>query len=422
MPLDTSAMGAVLKVRYLGQLRKTLNNATVFLSKLEKKVQKLTGKNFTIALHVGRTNSAAIGLPEYGTLPAADRQEYADCIVPNKYIYSTLEISGQAIAAARDSVGSFVEGLESEVDGLQRDTKRAMNRIIHSTGVDVLATVQANISGASTGFVHDGKGNPFVHLPSKRIPVDIIDFTNLATIKVTATWALLGAKDAANGRFAITFFASATGAAQNVTCVAGDLIVPTGNLVGGVAQTPMGIGGIIGDTDPNGVPLQGLAVSGRPWWMAQIFRNPSAPGTLRQIDLADIQEVIDTIATQTDYSESDINLMMSNYPVRRAYFKMMIAERRQVNTMKLDGGWTALDYNGMPFVVDSQAQRNGIQFIVLDTMGIVRTADFDWMDKDGSYLYRVPTKDAYAATLFHYGNLACYNRNGNGALLDLLEA
>jgi hypothetical protein len=417
--LDTTQMGSVLKVRYLGQLRKTLNNATVLLSKIEKKVQKVSGKDFTIALHVARTNSAAIGLAEYGTLPSADRQDYANCTVPNKYIYSTLEVSGQAIAAARDSVGSFVEALESEVDGLQRDTKRSFNRILHSDGPDTLATIAAAIAATSTGYVDDGQGNAFNHLPAKRIQVDIVDYTNLSNIKATGVWILVGAKDAANGRHAVTFYASATGAVTNVTCADGDLVVPTGNLVSGVQQTPMGIAGIISASDPGVGSLQGLAVSTRPWWQAQVFDNS---GTLRQLDLADMQEVIDTIATQTDYSESDISMMMCNYPVRRAYFKLMIAERRQVNTMKLDGGWTALDYNGMPFVVDSQCKRNRIYYIVLDTLGLLRTSDFDWMDKDGSYLYRVSGKDAYAATLFHYGNLACFNRNGNGLLTDILES
>jgi hypothetical protein len=55
-------------------------------------------------------------------------------------------------------------------------------------------------------------------------------------------------------------------------------------------------------------------------------------------------------------------------------------------------------------------------------MALLRTSDFDWMDKDGSYLYRHATKDAYKATLFHYGNLACLNRSGNGLLADILEA
>jgi hypothetical protein len=416
--LDTVALGSVLKVRYLGQLRKTLNHATVLLSKMEKKVQKVSGKNFTIALHIGRTNSAGIGLPEYGTLPVADRQEYADCIVPNKYVYSTIEVSGQSVAAARDSVGSFVEALESEVDGVQRDTKRVMNRIMHGDGTDVLGTLAAGIAGASTGFVDDGQGNAFNHLPNKRIQVDIVDFTNPTNIKATGVWALIGAKDAVLGRHAINFYASATGAAQNVTAADNDLIVPVGNVVAGVSQTPMGIAGIISDVDPPGGPLQGLSVATRPWWQAQVFGNG---GTLRALDLSDLQEVIDTIGTNTDYSESDISMMMCNYPVRRAYFRLMVGERRQVNTMKLDGGWTALDYNGMPFVVDSQCKRNRIYFIVLDTLGLLRTSDFDWMDKDGSYLYRVSNKDAYAATLFHYGNLACYNRNGNGLLTDILE-
>jgi hypothetical protein len=293
-----------------------------------------------------------------------------------------------------------------------------MNRIIHGDGPDTLAVIQANIAATSTGYVDDGAGNAFVHLPNKRIAVDIVDYTNLSTIKHTAVWALLGAKDTANNRYAITFYASATGAATNVTCVDGDLIVPTGNLVAGVQQTPIGLNAIISDSNPGVGNLQGVSVTGNPWWQAQIFGNS---GVLRQLDLGDIQEVIDTIATQTDYSESDISLMFCNYPVRRAYFKMMLAERRQVNTMKLDGGWTALDYNGMPFVVDSQAKRNRINFLVLDTVGLIRTSDFDWMDKDGSYLYRVSGKDSYAATLFHYGNLACYNRNGNGALTDILE-
>lgn len=418
--LDIAAMSSVLKVRYLGQLRKSLNNSSILWSKLEKKVQKVTGKNFTIALHVGRTNSAALGLAEYEALPAADRQEYAECTVPNKFIYSTLEVSGPAIAAGRDTVGSFVDTLESEVDGLQRDTKRAMNRIVHGGGYgDALAHVQANISGTSSGFVDDNQGNAFVHLPSgKRFKVDILDIDDLS-VDATGVFAQLGAKTDST-KYAISFYDAITaGSLTNVTVNDGDVIVPAGNVSAAVQKTPIGIGAIISNLDPTVGALQGIAVAGKEWWQAQVFSNG---GTLRQLDLGDMQEVIDQIATNTDYTESDLSMLMCNYPVRRAYFKMMLAERRQVNTMKLDGGWSALDFNGMPFVVDSQCKRNVIYYIVLDTLGVIRTSDFDWMDKDGSYLYRTNGKDAYSATLYHYGNLVCYNRNGNGLLSDILEA
>jgi hypothetical protein len=111
-----------------------------------------------------------------------------------------------------------------------------------------------------------------------------------------------------------------------------------------------------------------------------------------------------------------------SHGVRRAYYKLCIAERRQVNTMELDGGWKALDFNGIGLVADPQCRKNCIYFIVPDTMKIFRTSDFDWMDMDGSYLSRVSNADAYEAVMFHYGNLACLSRNGNGILKGVLEA
>jgi len=36
--------------------------------------------------------------------------------------YGSIQVSGPAIAASRDSAGAFVQALESEIDGLQRDT------------------------------------------------------------------------------------------------------------------------------------------------------------------------------------------------------------------------------------------------------------------------------------------------------------
>jgi hypothetical protein len=61
-------------------------------------------------------------------------------------------------------------------------------------------------------------------------------------------------------------------------------------------------------------------------------------------------------------------------------------------------------------------------YVTPDTMSIFRTSDFDWADLDGSYLSRVANVDAYEGYLFHYGNLACLSRNGNGLLSDLIEA
>jgi hypothetical protein len=50
-------------------------------------------------------------------------------------------------------------------------------------------------------------------------------------------------------------------------------------------------------------------------------------------------------------------------------------------------------------------------------------APMDWMDKDGSVFYRLSggDVDGYGATLFVYQELACKQRNANGALFGINE-
>lgn len=404
---DLSAADAVLKNRYLGTIREQLNNATVLFSKLEKREQMVSGKNFTVALHTGRNKSAASARGDGDTLPTAGRQAYSTTVVPNKYLYGRIEVTGPTIAATRDNAGAFVQALEAEVDGLTRDFKRRINSMLHSDGTDALA-FWTNADDASGTDVDDGQGNAFVHLHSGAGTYDLIDASDNATKLGDSISVTLGAKGPSS--YAVTWSGTVSGSDD------GDYLVMEDSL----GNAMMGIRGIVSAGNPPLGSLQGIdaTTAGNEYWQGQIFSNS---GVLRQLAFEDMQEVIDAIATQTDYSESDINLIMGNFPIRRSYYKLCIAERRHINTMELDGGWKALDFNGLPLVADSQCRRNVLYFLVLDTMAMFRTSDFDWMDKDGSYLTRVINKDAYEATLFHYGNLACLSRNGNGLLADLLE-
>lgn len=405
MAFNLSAADNILKNRYLGTIREQLNNATVLFSKLDKRVQMVSGKNFTTPLHTARNKSAARGIADGGTLPTAGEQSYTTTIVPVKYQYGRIQVTGPTIAATRDNVGAFTQALESEVDGLTRDFKRGFNRQFHGDGRDALAfwTGADDTSGTT---VDDGLGNAFVHLESGTTTCDLIDASDHSTVLGNDIVVTLGAKAASN--YAITWTGTVSGSADTDYLVLNDTL----------GYQMMGIEGIVDDADPPLGSLQNLAVASNSFWKAQVFGNS---GTNRQLAFEDMQEVIDSIATTTDYSEGDINLMLSNFPVRRAYYKLCVAERRQVNTMNLDGGWKTLEFNGIPYVADSQCKRNRIYFLVMDTLSLYRTSDFDWMDKDGSYLSRVANADAYEATLFHYGNLACLSRNGNGLLEDLLE-
>lgn len=406
-PTSQTLTGAqyALKVRYLGTIRKQFNESTVFFTKLAKRIESVSGKNFTIAHHTGGNVSAGTGRGDGIALPTPGTQTIVNSIVPNSYQYSTMRITGPTIAATRDSVGSFANMLEFEVDNLLKNMKRSFNRQFHSDGTDALAFWTGADDTGTAYTVDDGQGNAFVHLPPV-ITADLIDATDHASKVGDSLVVTLGAKGASS--YTIAGVGSVSGSAD------GDYLVMEDTL----GYQMMGLAGIVSAVDPPLGALQGLAVASNPWWKAQVNSNG---GVLRQFDFADLQSIIDEISSQTNYSEADIDLLLCNFPVRREYFKAMIVERRHVNTMELDGGFKALDYNGIPFVADSQCKRNRIYALCMKSLALVRSSDFEWMDKDGSYLSREAGYDAYAATLFHYGNLMTYDRNANGLYDDILE-
>jgi hypothetical protein len=94
-------------------------------------------------------------------------------------------------------------------------------------------------------------------------------------------------------------------------------------------------------------------------------------------------------------------------------------ERQWFNTLTLDGGFKAVDHNGVPLVPDNQCRRGTVYAIVPDALRIFQTSDFEWMEEDGAILSRSATTDAYTATLFHYGDLACVNRPALGKLIGI---
>lgn len=408
MAFDLSAAGNVLKTRYLGPIREQLNNKTILLNKIGRKDQMISGKSFTIPLHTSRNASAGVGRADGGTLPTAGNQGYETAVVPNAYLYGRIEITGPTIRAARDNAGAFVEAIKSEVNGLTRDFSRAFNRQLHSDGTDALA-YWTSADDSSGEDVDDKQGNAFVHLPSAgTLTCDLIDASDNSTVLGDNIVVTLGAKSTST--YAITWTGTVSGSADEDYLVLADTL---GNQV-------MGIRGVISDANPPLLSggLHGLAVASKVFWKAQMFGNS---GTKRDLTLERMQEPLSAIATNSDFDESDVKFLLSNYNIRDKYVSLLVADKRFVNTMTLDGGFKAVDFNGIPLVPDPQCKRSTIWYVVPESMVILRTSDFDWAEKDGAVLSRVANKDAYEAYMFHYGNLACVARNANAELFDITD-
>lgn len=405
---DLTAASNVLKVKYIGPIRDQLNNATILMNRIMKDSSTVNvgGKSFTVPLHSGRNKTAGSGIADGGSLPTAGVQGYDTAVIPNKYLYARITVSGPAIAATKNNADAFVQAVSSEIDGATRDMKRSMNRQLHSDGIDALGYVQATISSTVNLAVDDNRANAFTHLQSGATVVDILQGSS-TTLRVTAATITLGAAAATNYAATVAVAASAN---------AKDPIVLTGT----AGNQMMGLAGIVSSSDPALLSggLHGLAVASFPYWVSQSYANS---GTNRDLTLALLQKPLDAISTNSDFTDQDVDFLMCSYGVRAAYVNLLVAEKRFVNNMELDGGFKAVDFNGIGLVPDPQCRKNRVYYIVPESLRIFRTSDFDWMDKDGAVLSRVAGKDQYEAILFHYGDLGCLFRNANGLLDDITE-
>lgn len=414
MALNLNAASNALKNYYLPVMQKLLNNSTVLLSMIERDstTQDVYGKNFTVAIHKGRNLSAGRGTSDGGALPAAGEQSYANAIVPNKYTYATIEVTGPTIRATRDNAGAFVRAVESEIQGVMVDMKRAINRQFHGDGKDALAYWAAT-DNATPADVDDNQGTSFTHLPvGQAVVCDLIDTDNV-TKNGTAIVVTVGAENATGTATAVTW----TGTVANSGD--GDYLVLNNTL----GHQKMGLQGIISEIDPVVPPgggtltgLHGLAVGTETWWKSQIVGSEAAK---RDLSFADIQRLFSKIGKNSSYSEADIKALLCSYETRDKYVELATNERQWFNTLTLDGGFKAVDHNGVPLVPDNQCRRGTIYAIVPDALRIFQTSDFEWMEEDGAILSRVSGVDAYGATLFHYGDLACVNRPALGKLVGI---
>lgn len=424
---DQTLASDVAKNQYLGPVNEALNQSTILLSKIKRK-ESTQGKNITFPVHYGRNTSAGLGVAEGGTLPTAGSQLYKAGVIPLVYQYGRLQLTGQVIASTRNDKGAFVRAIGSEMKSIFTDFKRAKNRQLHGNGLDVLAYATSAISTTNTYTLDDGNGFGYVHIPSgQSIQIDILNPATFAS-KVTVgssgyPTATAGASTATGVSVTITVGAgtSVSGGADN------DLIVPAFQSSSTITGTTpnrskqmMGLEGIISASDPAGVStgLHGLDVSTYPFWSAQTVGSDSSFVDLKTSDL---QKVFTKIESNSDFTADDVEFILCSPQLRDKYAEVCIAERRTTNSMKLDNGFSAVTFNTTPIVVDPQCKHGRFYFVVPETMGIFQMGDLAFMEEDGAVWSRVANQDGYEATLYHYANLGCTNRNGNGVLLGCNE-
>lgn len=396
MPTTLSSLDAVLKVDYLGPIREQLNNSTELLKRIDTDYDSVVGKNFTIPMHYGR-NEGVGARTEGASLMAAGQQAYKESIVPMRYMYGRIQITGQTIKASRNDQGAFLRAVDSEIKGVTRDLKQMINRMLSGDGTGRLSTcgttsASTTVNVASTALLRPG------------MPIDVL----VATTGAAGTGA--AGRTVASITNATSFVISGAAITTDNTYAV--------YTAGGRNIEVMGIGGIVDTADIGGGygSLQNLAVASYPWHAATVLANG---GTPRAISDTLIQRMFDDVEK---VGSGEISGLYTSYGVRRAYQALLQVQKQFVNKMSLAGGVETISFNTTPIIVDKNMPTGKLFGLDESMLKMLKLADFDWMDMDGAVLSRVSGVDAYEAIMYCYMELATFARNAHGRIDDITEA
>lgn len=387
MGVDLTTFNSVLKVKYAPAIYDQMSKGTVLLTRVKKEIERMnqSGKSFTVPLR--KSYSQGTGARAYnGTLPTAGANKYTDAVVPITYNFGRVKIYDAVIKASKNNEGAFVNAVDDELGGVLEAMRQDVNRQLHGDGSGLLGTV-ASVSGSGT-----------------------------LTVVVDSTWRLregmlidfyTGASPVTNG---ISIEIATIISATEFTCVCSGS--PTTNDViyraGSKGLEMAGLGLIISASGT----FQGIDRSADYMWQAPVLANSGIP---RALTLALMQQAM----SESGKRGGNISLIICDHTQRDKYVNLLVSDKRFVNSLKLDGGFEAVEYNGKPVVADAEAVAGEINFIDETTLMRCPLSEFEWMDEDGNILQKVSGEAAYEGVVCLYDNFAAKRCNTNVRLDDL---
>lgn len=419
MPATLSTVDAILKDDYKEYLD-NLNEANFILSQVETRKDTVQGRIARHAVHLGR--SSGVGArAESGTLPTAANQSYATVPVPVRYVYGRIQLSGPTIKQAVTDRGAFIDALDAEMEGIKKDAMKDVNRQLWGTSNGVIA--QCGTTSSSTTVVLASStgttalrqlffdGGMVVDIGTVASPTTVASARTVTSVDETnKTIAISGAAVTTSSSHFV--FRSGAGGASNNSGQPGD---------GQIELT--GLQTIVDDT----AILHTINPSSQPKWKAYVNSNS---GTNRSVTESLITGSIMKVLTNSGKKPS---LLVSAEGVNLAISNLLLSLKRNMEQTQLKGGYAGIQFYSpsvsgkgdeapTALYADFDCPNNRLYGINPEVLVFHQVGDgFQFMDLDGAVMNRKPDQDAYEATLYMYGELACKQRNAHFVIKDLTE-
>lgn len=396
MPQTLTTLAPILKEVYEGGVTPQLNDRAKAYQRVKsnsKAAKKWGGKYVNLTIHVAR-NSGIGSRNEQEALPAAGFQDTREALVPMKYHYATVGITGQAIELANHDYQTFADSLNLEVTKIRTDVQKERNRMFFGNGSGARGVASGGPTGQTVPFSS----------------VTQIDLNGIYDIMQGATSTVRQGPVTVTNINTATNVVTFTGTLTGV--VAGDILVRRGSY----GREWTGLGAILSDT----TVLHQLDPSTTPIWKAEVKTSAGA-----------ISELIPTRMADRIYNnDGDVTVIWTTLGVQRAWFSLLQGQKRIVNTTKFEGGFSGVAFQSaslgeIPMIADIDAPAGTMNFVNEKALTIYDNGGYKFMDRTGSmWRQRRETAgdfDEYYATLYEYSEMGTNRRNTHGLISGITE-
>lgn len=376
-----STIDGILKEDYVMENITSAVNLVMYLLSIMQTERTTAGRRFVFPVQFGVSEGqGAVG--ENEPLPDEGFGEYEQAMGNVQYQYGNMYITGQSIEATEGGRASFGSALKQALKDVRDGFKLERHRMAWGDGSGVIALVDGAVNNDTVIPVTAPYG-----LEYKEADLDNSQKTRLFRRKqklyfVTADQ--IRTVTAVNGDGTITVDSP-------ITLTDRDKIVRgIGNNRSSLNKEIRGIGAGVNDT---GTYLT-IPRAGIPEWQANMIDHDGVPLSEESMQVAfDTAEINGT---------GDPDLMIVEHAVRRLYVNLLSRQKRIVNTIDLKGGFKALDYNGVPMVVDKRCPPQRIYYLRTSDWVWYTMKKLGWLNRDGSILKWVDGRDAWRAVLAEY--------------------
>lgn len=341
-----------------------------------------------------RRNMGVGATSDGGPLPAVGRQTTVQAVILPAFNYLRFGITAGMIESSKSDVGSFVRGAAFELESGYDDLKTECNRQMSWDGTGTLARANAAASGSTT-VVFKGRedAEPALKFLDVGAVLDIYTGATLTQAGVTIVSITTGTAISSTATVVMD---------QAVTCSTNDIFVRANS-------KGQEISGLLTQLDGGTTTVFSIARASYVQTLGNVIYGTSdgtSTGTAIGLNLTMLQQAEDEAERR---GGRNVNCIYSDFGSRRMYQKLLTADKRYVNAIKGDGGFSDvsknyLEFNGKPWVADKDCPQRTF-FLPDKYIEKYVLAEMTFADETGSMYIAASEQDQLEVRIRFFANL-----------------